>query len=63
MSHVSRSACGGSFICARILSFSDSRWVLGGGNGHQPVMIDGSSTALFWVILPSEFLSSCHEYP
>ena len=27
MSHVSRSACGGSFICARILSFSDSRWV------------------------------------
>lgn len=35
----------------------------GWGNGHQPVKIDGSSRALFWVILPSEFLSSCHEYP
>ncbi len=27
MSLVPRSACGGSSICARILSFSDSRWV------------------------------------
>ena len=27
LSLVPRSACGGSFICARILSFSDSRWV------------------------------------
>ena len=33
----------------------------GWGNGHQPVKIDGSSRALFWVILPSEFISTTKE--